>query len=175
LKPPPKSSLLLGSLAPRFSEISKRKMPVYLFILFYFFLLNFNNFFANRNISAINILEYYILCGPQVFLKYFNAFFLWVIRLLTSNNRSDCISFVLVFALYNNLLLLLLEFVIITFFDWLRLYILIAVAYLARTYSSSSLSKEEIERCLHSINDNNTFLYANRDPCEKVCIPYWII
>ncbi|XP_063932619.1 UPF0652 protein-like [Zophobas morio] len=43
-----------------------------------------------------------------------------------------------------------------------------AVAYLARTYSSSSLSKEEIERCLHSINDNNTFLYANRDPCEKM-------
>lgn len=38
---------------------------------------------------------------------------------------------------------------------------------LARTYSSSSLPKEEIERCLYSLNDASSYLAFNRGPVDE--------
>ncbi|KAI9259891.1 hypothetical protein BY458DRAFT_516961 [Sporodiniella umbellata] len=44
-----------------------------------------------------------------------------------------------------------------------------AIQSLCEKYSSGDgLSKEDVERCILSISDNNAFLKANRDPCEKM-------
>lgn len=43
-----------------------------------------------------------------------------------------------------------------------------AIEYLANKYKNSSLSSDEIKRCLYSIGDNHAYLRANRDPCIKM-------
>ncbi|CAO3607795.1 unnamed protein product [Cunninghamella echinulata] len=43
-----------------------------------------------------------------------------------------------------------------------------AVESLSRKYQSRCLSADEIRHCLYSIGDNNAYLRANRDPCEKI-------
>ncbi|KAI8980882.1 hypothetical protein BDB01DRAFT_795969 [Pilobolus umbonatus] len=43
-----------------------------------------------------------------------------------------------------------------------------AINLLCDKYSNDRISKDDIERCLLSISDNNAFLKANRDPCEKM-------
>lgn len=43
-----------------------------------------------------------------------------------------------------------------------------ARAHLATKYRTSSLSEDEILRCLYSIGDNNSFLLYNRDPIDKI-------
>ncbi|KAI8979838.1 hypothetical protein BDF20DRAFT_819197 [Mycotypha africana] len=39
---------------------------------------------------------------------------------------------------------------------------------LSRKYQSKYLSADDIRHCLYSIGDNNAYLRANRDPCEKM-------
>lgn len=41
-----------------------------------------------------------------------------------------------------------------------------AIKILARKYSSSTISSEEIERCIYSIGDNHSFLRGTRDPID---------
>ncbi|KAI8365630.1 hypothetical protein EDC96DRAFT_509335 [Choanephora cucurbitarum] len=43
-----------------------------------------------------------------------------------------------------------------------------SIEQLSRKYQSKFLSADEIRRCLYSIGDNNAYLRANRDPCEKM-------
>ncbi|KAG1057467.1 hypothetical protein G6F43_000691 [Rhizopus delemar] len=43
-----------------------------------------------------------------------------------------------------------------------------AVRALCEKYANESVTKEDVERCILSISDNNAFLKANRDPCEKM-------
>ncbi|KAI8369389.1 uncharacterized protein BYT42DRAFT_584225 [Radiomyces spectabilis] len=43
-----------------------------------------------------------------------------------------------------------------------------AIEQLSRKYQSKHLSADEIRHCLYSIGDNNAYLRANRDPCEKM-------
>eukprot|EP00195_Chlamydomonas_chlamydogama_P017300 CAMPEP_0202908130 /NCGR_PEP_ID=MMETSP1392-20130828/44986_1 /ASSEMBLY_ACC=CAM_ASM_000868 /TAXON_ID=225041 /ORGANISM="Chlamydomonas chlamydogama, Strain SAG 11-48b" /LENGTH=653 /DNA_ID=CAMNT_0049597303 /DNA_START=132 /DNA_END=2093 /DNA_ORIENTATION=+ len=39
---------------------------------------------------------------------------------------------------------------------------------LARRYKSSQLAEEDILQCLYAISDNNTFLFFNRDPIDRM-------
>lgn len=43
--------------------------------------------------------------------------------------------------------------------------------YLSRKFADSrkGVTPDDIELCLYSMADNNTFLYYNRDPCDQVC------
>ncbi|RCH92045.1 hypothetical protein CU097_006718 [Rhizopus azygosporus] len=43
-----------------------------------------------------------------------------------------------------------------------------SIEILSRKYQSKYLSADEIRHCLYSIGDNNAYLRANRDPCEKM-------
>ncbi|OAC98923.1 hypothetical protein MUCCIDRAFT_75293 [Mucor lusitanicus CBS 277.49] len=43
-----------------------------------------------------------------------------------------------------------------------------AIQAICEKHANDSISKEEIERCLMSMSDNNAFLKANRDPCDKM-------
>ncbi|KAI9486754.1 MAG: hypothetical protein EXX96DRAFT_593230 [Benjaminiella poitrasii] len=43
-----------------------------------------------------------------------------------------------------------------------------SIEQLSRKYQSKYLSADEIRHCLYSIGDNNAYLRANRDPCEKM-------
>ncbi|KAK4509577.1 uncharacterized protein ATC70_007930 [Mucor velutinosus] len=43
-----------------------------------------------------------------------------------------------------------------------------AIQAICEKHANDSISKEEIERCLLSMSDNNAFLKANRDPCDKM-------
>ncbi|KAI8640706.1 hypothetical protein BD408DRAFT_419313 [Parasitella parasitica] len=43
-----------------------------------------------------------------------------------------------------------------------------SIEQLSRKYKSKYLSADEIRHCLYSIGDNNAYLRANRDPCEKM-------
>ncbi|KAI7892750.1 uncharacterized protein EV154DRAFT_418223 [Mucor mucedo] len=43
-----------------------------------------------------------------------------------------------------------------------------SIEQLSRKYQSKYLSVDEIRHCLYSIGDNNAYLRANRDPCEKM-------
>jgi len=43
-----------------------------------------------------------------------------------------------------------------------------AIEYLARRYSSSAISPEEVKHCLYSIGDNDAYLYQARDPVDKM-------
>lgn len=43
-----------------------------------------------------------------------------------------------------------------------------AIETLAKKYSTSSLSSEDVKQCLYSIGDNNSFLRGNRDPIDKM-------
>ncbi|GAN04440.1 conserved hypothetical protein [Mucor ambiguus] len=43
-----------------------------------------------------------------------------------------------------------------------------AIQSICEKHANDSISKEEIERCLLSMSDNNAFLKANRDPCDKM-------
>eukprot|EP00124_Ichthyophonus_hoferi_P004647 Ihof_evm2s538 gene=Ihof_evmTU2s538 len=43
-----------------------------------------------------------------------------------------------------------------------------AVKVLCRKFAKDDLTVDDVETCLYSINDNNTFLYANRDPCDSM-------
>ncbi|OBZ83438.1 hypothetical protein A0J61_08515 [Choanephora cucurbitarum] len=43
-----------------------------------------------------------------------------------------------------------------------------AIRSICEKYANERISKEEIERCLLSMSDNNAFLMANRDPCDKM-------
>ncbi|KAI7903738.1 uncharacterized protein BX663DRAFT_471771 [Cokeromyces recurvatus] len=44
----------------------------------------------------------------------------------------------------------------------------LAIRTICEKYANERISKEDIERCLLSISDNNAFLRANRDPCDKM-------
>ncbi|KAI9480739.1 MAG: hypothetical protein EXX96DRAFT_563997 [Benjaminiella poitrasii] len=43
-----------------------------------------------------------------------------------------------------------------------------AIRTICEKYANERVSKEDIERCLLSLSDNNAFLKANRDPCDKM-------
>ncbi|EPB91641.1 hypothetical protein HMPREF1544_01563 [Mucor circinelloides 1006PhL] len=43
-----------------------------------------------------------------------------------------------------------------------------AIQAICEKHANENISKEEIERCLLSMSDNNAFLKANRDPCDKM-------
>ncbi|KAG0174277.1 hypothetical protein DFQ28_000116 [Apophysomyces sp. BC1034] len=43
-----------------------------------------------------------------------------------------------------------------------------AIEQLSRKYQSKLLTADEVRHCLYSIGDNNAYLRANRDPCEKM-------
>ncbi|CAO3607421.1 unnamed protein product [Mucor fragilis] len=43
-----------------------------------------------------------------------------------------------------------------------------AIQAICEKHANDTISKEEIERCLLSMSDNNAFLKANRDPCDKM-------
>ncbi|KAL9542593.1 hypothetical protein MBANPS3_008538 [Mucor bainieri] len=43
-----------------------------------------------------------------------------------------------------------------------------AIQSICEKHANDSISKEEIERCLLSMSDNNAFLKANRDPCDRM-------
>ncbi|CEP10523.1 hypothetical protein [Parasitella parasitica] len=43
-----------------------------------------------------------------------------------------------------------------------------AVQAICEKHANERISKEDIERCLLSMSDNNAFLKANRDPCDKM-------
>ncbi|ORE08166.1 hypothetical protein BCV72DRAFT_204100 [Rhizopus microsporus var. microsporus] len=43
-----------------------------------------------------------------------------------------------------------------------------AIRTLCEKYANEKISKEDIERCILSISDNNAFLKANRDPCDRM-------
>ncbi|CAO3644551.1 unnamed protein product [Mucor fragilis] len=43
-----------------------------------------------------------------------------------------------------------------------------SIEQLSRKYQSRYISADEIRHCLYSIGDNNAYLRANRDPCEKM-------
>ncbi|CAO3612264.1 unnamed protein product [Mucor hiemalis] len=43
-----------------------------------------------------------------------------------------------------------------------------SIEQLSRKYQSRYLSADEIRHCLYSIGDNNAYLRANRDPCERM-------
>ncbi|RCH79446.1 hypothetical protein CU098_003023 [Rhizopus stolonifer] len=44
----------------------------------------------------------------------------------------------------------------------------LAIQSICEKHANERVSKEEIERCLLSMSDNNAFLKANRDPCDKM-------
>ncbi|CAO3609779.1 unnamed protein product [Mucor hiemalis] len=44
----------------------------------------------------------------------------------------------------------------------------VAIQALCEKHANERISKEDIERCLLSMSDNNAFLKANRDPCDKM-------
>ncbi|KAI8977476.1 hypothetical protein BDF20DRAFT_875109 [Mycotypha africana] len=44
----------------------------------------------------------------------------------------------------------------------------VAIKNICEKYANENISKDEIERCLLSMSDNNAFLAANRDPCDKM-------
>ncbi|KAI8077474.1 hypothetical protein BDF21DRAFT_421100 [Thamnidium elegans] len=44
----------------------------------------------------------------------------------------------------------------------------VAIKTVCEKYANERISKEDIERCLLSMSDNNAFLKANRDPCDKM-------
>ncbi|KAG2198500.1 hypothetical protein INT46_011303 [Mucor plumbeus] len=43
-----------------------------------------------------------------------------------------------------------------------------AIQAICEKHANERISKEDIERCLLSMSDNNAFLMANRDPCDKM-------
>ncbi|ORX56337.1 hypothetical protein DM01DRAFT_1334809 [Hesseltinella vesiculosa] len=43
-----------------------------------------------------------------------------------------------------------------------------AIETLSRKYQSRNLTADDIRHCLYSIGDNNSYLRANRDPCERI-------
>ena len=43
-----------------------------------------------------------------------------------------------------------------------------AIEYFARKYCTREFPGDLVRQCLYSIGDNNAFLRANRDPCEKM-------
>lgn len=43
-----------------------------------------------------------------------------------------------------------------------------AQKYIARKYSSSNISEEEVLQCIYSIGDNHSYLRSNRDPCDRM-------
>ncbi|KAI8641276.1 hypothetical protein BD408DRAFT_346481 [Parasitella parasitica] len=43
-----------------------------------------------------------------------------------------------------------------------------AIQAICEKHANERISKEDIERCLLSMSDNNAFLKANRDPCDKM-------
>ncbi|OAD70276.1 hypothetical protein PHYBLDRAFT_177969 [Phycomyces blakesleeanus NRRL 1555(-)] len=45
-----------------------------------------------------------------------------------------------------------------------------AIEQLSRKYQSKHISADDIRQCLYSIGDNQSYLRANRDPCERVIL-----